>query len=690
MPTSSRSSCAAVGAIAVAAIVLALLAALAGPAAAQVPTTTRVSVGSNGAEANGESIRAAVSADGRYVAFVSSATNLVSGDTSIRNDVFVRDRVRGETTRVNLGPGGVEADFPTFSQRMSADGRLVTFSSSATNLVTPATSGVQVFLWDRATSAVRLVSRLPAPYVETTRASDISADGSRVTFTGVASAYTDVFVADTATGVTRRISEKGDGTRANGNVNRDSALSGDGRWVAWETNASDLVPGDTNGFVDIIAQDLLTGQRVRVSIAAGGTVEPDGDSENPALDGDGCRIAFSSQAKNLVAADDRSGAVKAFVRDRCEANTELLSRAGTGSTQGTGFLPDLSLNGCLAIFSSNGTGVLNPPPVGTSVGLALRDRCGGTTSRLDVSTSGEVPTEGTVSGFDLSPSGRYAVFASSAPTLVAGDTNARSDIFLRDRANNAKPAAKLVITDLGGGRFAADASGSSDPDGPTVTGQIAWNDGSPNDTGLQATHTYARAGTFTVIATITDDDGATSTASQNVTVASPAAPGTPGGPGTGAGTGGATTFGTGGGTGGGGGTTAPLPALVLDRVGLSSSAFGLVARGKRPSERRGAVLTLRLSDDATVTLAFRRARSGRKASGRCVVGRRRGTRCTSLRTVATTTRTLDAGTQTIAITGRIGSKILARGAHRLVVSARTADGRRSSTRTLSFTVTAGR
>lgn len=655
--------------------------ACAAPAAAQQPTTTRVSLSSTGEQADLGSTGASVSANGRWVAFTSSATKLVPNDTNQRDDIFVRDRLLGETVRISVGPDGVQADQSSSAPKISADGRYVAFGSAATNLVKPPTARAQIFLWDRVSGAIRLVSTGPYP-----RASSpaISADGGRVAFTGTSSpsgqGNLDVFVADTATGAVRRISEKADGTRGNGQINTHPALSHDGRWIAWHTNASDLVEGDTNGFQDVLAQDLETGTRIRASVT-NGDGQPNNQASAPSLDGNGCRIAFESTAKNMVDGDDQSGVTKAFMRDRCQGETVLLSRAGTGGGQGVGYGVDLSADGCIAAFASSGSGVLNPAPAANATGVAVRDRCNGSTSRADVSSTGEAPSSGIADSVDVGwGSGRYIAFASNAPDLVEGDGNGAYDVFLRDRANNIKPTAQLTVTDLGGGRFSADASGSSDPDGSSVTGRIAWNDGTPEAEGLRATHTFTRSGTYTVTATIADADGATSTASQVINVTAPG-PG-PGGDGPGTP--------PGGGGGDPGGPLAPPADLVLDRVSLSRRSFALVPRGRAPSGRRGATLTLRLSAPATVTLTFRSVRKGRRAGRRCVAGRRRGRRCTLLRTVATTTRALEAGTQTIAITGRFGRKSLAAGAHRLVVRARTADGRRSAARTLAFKITSGR
>src|SRR5439155_287868 len=158
-------------------------------------TTTRASVDSSGAQANRESFGIAVSADGRFVAFASFADNLVIGDTNGASDVFVRDRVAGTTTRVNVSTAGVQADADSFDLALSADGRVIAFRSNADNLVANDTNSAA-----------------------------------------------DVFVHDRLTGTTERVSVDSAGIQGNG-PSQSPALSADGRFVAFRSNADNLVAG---------------------------------------------------------------------------------------------------------------------------------------------------------------------------------------------------------------------------------------------------------------------------------------------------------------------------------------------------------------------------------------------------------------------------------------------------------------
>jgi Tol biopolymer transport system component len=190
---------------------------------AHATQTTRVSVSSTGAQGNRDSggFADGISADGRYVAFQSFANNLVAGDTNGAEDVFVRDRVTGTTMRVNVSSEGKQTHafssdlYPT----ISADGRYVAFSSDANDLVAGDKNGT-----------------------------------------------TDGFVRDRVTGKTTRVSVSSEGKQGN-DYSYISAISADGRYVAFSSNANDLVTGDTNGIDDVFVRDRVTGKTTRVSVS---------------------------------------------------------------------------------------------------------------------------------------------------------------------------------------------------------------------------------------------------------------------------------------------------------------------------------------------------------------------------------------------------------------------------------------
>jgi Tol biopolymer transport system component len=216
--------------------------------------TRRVSVSSNGAQGDWDSLMASVSADGRLVAFMSLAANLVPGDTNDFQDVFVHDRQTGQTTRVSVASGGVQGNGDSEHLSISANGRFVAFEATSTNLVANDTNGV----WD-------------------------------------------VFVHDRQTGQTTRVSVASNGAQAT-EWSADPSISADGRYVAFYSWAANLVAGDTNGLPDIFRHDRQTAQTIRVSLAHDGS-QSNGESRWPCIAADGRQVAFESEASHLVPGD---------------------------------------------------------------------------------------------------------------------------------------------------------------------------------------------------------------------------------------------------------------------------------------------------------------------------------------------------------------------------------------------------
>ena len=287
-------------------------------------TTTRASVAAGDVQGNGESFEAAISADGRWVAFHSHAGNLVSGDTNGTSDAFVYDQQTGTTTRVSVAPGGAQANGGTVAPKISADGRWVAFGSVASNLVADDTNGrYDSFVIDRQTGITTRVSVGPggAQADASSTLWAISPDGRWVVFDSQASnlvagdtnGTSDAFVYDQQTGTTARVSVGPGGAQGNGS-SYGRGISADGRWVVFASSASNLVAGDTNGSADVFVHDRQTGTTTRASVAAG-DVQGNGESFVAAISADGRWVAFDSQASNLVAGDTNS-AFDAFVHDR--------------------------------------------------------------------------------------------------------------------------------------------------------------------------------------------------------------------------------------------------------------------------------------------------------------------------------------------------------------------------------------
>jgi Tol biopolymer transport system component len=290
----------------------------------QTGLTTRVSVASDGTQGNYISELGSISADGRYVAFSSWARNLVPGDTNSKGDIFVHDRQTGTTTRVSVASDGTQGNSDSWYSLISADGRYVAFSSWASNLVPDDTNNYQdVFVHDRQTGLTARVSvasdGTQGNYDSESRS--ISADGRYVAFESWASNLVpgdtngsqDVFVHDRQTGITTRVSVASDGTQGNGE-SYEPSISADGRYIAFESGASNLVPGDTNGFRDIFVHDQQMGITTRVSVASDGTQGND-SSGGASISADGRYVALHSWASNLVSGDTNN-AYDIFLHDR--------------------------------------------------------------------------------------------------------------------------------------------------------------------------------------------------------------------------------------------------------------------------------------------------------------------------------------------------------------------------------------
>jgi Tol biopolymer transport system component len=419
-----------------------LAVAAAAPARAQ-GTTGRASVGPRGAQADGLSDRPALSADGRAVAFVSLAANLVPRDTNGWADVFVRDRRRGRTELASVSSGGVRGDWPSGNPSLSADGRFVAFGSFATTLVSGDTNGTSdVFVRDREAGTTERVS-VSSRGAQGGGYSDwpsLSADGRFVAFAsdarnlvpGDTNGRQDVFVRDRLKGTTQRVSLGPRGAQGD----RDSggfggvAVSADGRFVAFYSDATNLVPGDTNGTWDVFVRDRARGTTERVNVGRGGAQDDGSGAWDVAISADGRSVAFASDGTNLVPGDT-NGWADVFVHDRARRTTERVSVSSGGAQGGWDSSgPSLSADGRLVAFW--GPSDLAP---GGAAGLAdvfVRDRRTGRTERASVSSGGARGDGGSYEP-SLSADGRLVAFSSDATNLVPGDTNGRRDIFVRAR-----------------------------------------------------------------------------------------------------------------------------------------------------------------------------------------------------------------------------------------------------------------
>jgi Tol biopolymer transport system component len=454
------------------------------PSLSVADVTVRVSVSSTGAEANGDSAEPCVSPDARYIAFSSDATNLVPGDTNGVRDVFVHDRATGQTVRASVDSLGNQGNGYSGRPSISADGRYIAFQSSATNLVAGDTNGADdIFVWDRV-------------WAETTRVSVDSA-----------------------------------GSQANAESTWPR-INADGRYVAFESNATNLVAGDTNGVRDVFRHDRSSGETVRASVD--GAVQGNGGSITPAISANGAVVVFASVATNLSSIDT-NGVQDIFVHDfhdegytwrwnenyygspqqangwsgipaisadgRCAAwetdatnfpgnsngrrdiagmwsNNDaclLVSRADDGEGNEDSLRPSVSADGTYIAFDSAASNLVGGDANGyRDVFVSywwMYD-----VSRVSVSSSGAEGNSWSDSP-SISGSSRFVAFRSAASNLVAADTNGKTDIVLwmrngapgKPSSASISPGAPISTDDLVG-----TASGGSDPDGDPVTYTYQW------------------------------------------------------------------------------------------------------------------------------------------------------------------------------------------------------------------------
>ena len=329
-------------------------------------TTVRISVSSGGVQSNGASGSPAISGDGRYVAFTSSGSNLVSTDTNTKDDIFVRDRIGGSTARVSVTPAGVQANGSSYDPAISADGRYVSFGSAASNLVSKDSNRLgDVFVYDRTALTLVCASTADVPVAGMPgRFSSVSADGLKVAFDSVATnlvpsdtnAKMDIFVRDRSTNTYERVSVSTSGTQANENSLYPS-MSADGRYVAFASGASNLVSGDTNATTDVFVRDRQAKTTVRVSVSNGGA-QSNGSSTWPTISADGRFVMFLSGATNLTA--DPNANYATYLRDLI---------AGTTIQTGGVF----SADGKFLVFESNGLIQVRDLLTGTVTSTGLPD-----------------------------------------------------------------------------------------------------------------------------------------------------------------------------------------------------------------------------------------------------------------------------------------------------------------------------
>lgn len=392
----------------------------------------------------------AISQDGRYVACESDATNLVSGDTNGFADIFVRDRLAGTTVRVSVAADGTQGDADCSSCSISADGRYVAYLSAASDLVPSDTNHVHdLFVHDRSTGLVRRASVAwdgqegDGP----TLSGAVSGNGRYVVFSSVATnlipgdtnGQPDVFVRDMVTNTTRIASVVTGGIVQGSGPSETASISYDGRYVVFSSEATNLAQGDNNARRDIFTHDFAVGVTSRLSVSSAGAEGNGNVGWNTAVSANGRYAVFTSASTNLVA-DDSNGADDVFFRDGLAGTTSRISLSSGGTqASGTSYGPlGMSPDGRYVTFASNAADLVAGDSNSVSDAF-VRDNATGATERISVTPNGTQGTQGSSSGA-ISSDGHYAAFSTSAGNLVSSDTNSASDIFVAQL----KPAASSI------------------------------------------------------------------------------------------------------------------------------------------------------------------------------------------------------------------------------------------------------
>ncbi|MGH8998076.1 MAG: hypothetical protein ACRDY7_01640 [Acidimicrobiia bacterium] len=295
-------------------------------------STILVSRTEGGSSGNAASFNPSISGDGGWIAFGSEADDLTPGDANATEDVFVHERATGRTLLVSVASDSTPANGRSLSPSISDDGRVVAFASFATNLAAgDVNEAADVFVYDRRDKTTERVNAADADGRSFSPV--VSGDGSAVAFVSFATNLVDgddnealdAFVFDRDEQETTMVSVSSDGTAADG-LTFSPSISGDGRYVAFKSEAPNLVPDDGNGSADVFVHDRDTAETSRVSVDADG-VDADGASVSPSLSGDGRFVAFASTASDVTPGDDNEVS-DVFVHDRRTGKTIMMSKAG--------------------------------------------------------------------------------------------------------------------------------------------------------------------------------------------------------------------------------------------------------------------------------------------------------------------------------------------------------------------------
>jgi Tol biopolymer transport system component len=519
-----------------------------------------MNIASDGSLPDSYSQQSTISADGRYVAFDSYATNLVSNDTNGMLDVFVHDRQTGQTTRASVASDGTQGNGGSLWPSISADGRYIVFGSNASNFASGDTNGItNIFLHDNQTGTTTRVSTAPDGSQGNGQSiyPEISADGQFITFASEASnlipegtnGTMGIFVRNNLTGQITRTDISSNGTQANSQSIYPS-ISADGRYVAFTSISTNLVTDDTNSTWDVFVHDNQTGQTTRVNVSSSGSqTEGEWYSHAPSISADGRYVTFMSWATNLVSGDTNQcydglgyrSCYDVFVHDNQTGQTTRVSVASNGDQGNSGSYlssaPSISSDGRYVTFYSAASNLVSGD-INNNPDVFVHDTQTGNTAIVSMAFDNTQGNSAS-SGQSISADGHYIAYMSSATNLIPGGiyTYGSSNVFLAESplftSPNQPPLANPGPNQTAniGNMVTLDGSASSDPDGNNPL-TYAWSfisapQGSTavvnNPTSVNPTFTPDIAGNYAVSLTVTDSLGLSSQPSTvTVTAVNPA------------------------------------------------------------------------------------------------------------------------------------------------------------------------
>jgi len=405
------------------------------PLCAMQAPFTRINLTPSGAQSAGQLDAPSISADGRYIAYSSTAADLVPGDTNGVQDVFVQDRSSGLTERISVADlSAVQGNARSFRASISADGRYVAFTSAATNLTAHAdTNGVlDIYVRDRHAGRTRLISVVAAGHAA---------------------------AGDAASG-----------------LSHNPTLSGDGQWLVYYSEAHDLLaPGvDTNGYDDAYLVELSTNTHQLLSVSAAGaaadwhsgTMGPEDPAAN-AISDDGRFVVFSSAASNLVPGVN-SGLATLYWRDRVTGSIQVVARTPTGAhSLHASSYPAISGDGSIIAYFSDDPSLV-PDDGDTLFNFFATERITGATQRVDMTSASTpcAPSSGASFGMtgrvSVSRDGRLVALSCDCSNSAPGDTNNQRDIYLHDRSTRATHLISRALTSQSGNGLSTRAALSAD------------------------------------------------------------------------------------------------------------------------------------------------------------------------------------------------------------------------------------